>query len=276
MYCIIIYLNLGTLTRILVDYYSQATPVYQDNSQSQLFIEEVQTAENSLCKASPVNVPREQPEQGVRALLPQDQDTTLAPEISVGHQLKVLRNERDLSIRALADRCGLAMNTLSLIENGKTSPSISTLQRIAHALDVPITAFFETAGSKSKVAYINANRRPSATISHGTLENLGAGWSQHAVEPFVVTLEPLAGSGSQCVHTGYEFVYCLEGRLAYTIEQSTYLLEPGDSLLFESHLPHRWQNMGQLMSKSILVLYPTDARDRPTEQHFRKGNGGDE
>ncbi|MBI4785503.1 MAG: cupin domain-containing protein [Chloroflexi bacterium] len=196
-------------------------------------------------------------------------ETTAPPEISVGHRLRGLRDERDLSIRALAGKCGLAMNTLSLIENGRTSPSVSTLQRIARGLDVPITAFFETEGPKNNIAHLKAGQRPRALIAHGVLEDLGAGLTDHAVEPFLVTLEPLAGSGSQvCAHTGYEFVYCLEGRLLYTIEQCAYLLEPGDSLLFESHLPHRWQNVGETQSRNLLAMYPTDARDRPTEQHF--------
>jgi quercetin dioxygenase-like cupin family protein len=70
------------------------------------------------------------------------------------------------------------------------------------------------------------------------------------------------------VHTGVEFVYCLEGRLTYTLEDRVYLLEPGDSLLFEAHLPHRWQNVDSVPSRSLLVLCPGDERDHPTERHF--------
>ncbi len=195
----------------------------------------------------------------------------LAPEISVGRRLRLLREERGLSIRALASRCDLAMNTLRLIENDKTSPSVSTLQRLARGLDVPITAFFED-DRQSSVIHIKAGQRPRVVISQGILENLGAGFSLRAVQPFVVTLEPLGGSGSQvCAHAGYEFVYCLKGRLAYTIEDRTYLLEPDDSLLFESHLPHRWQNVDEVVSKNLLVLYPTREGDHPTEQHFMHG-----
>ena len=190
-------------------------------------------------------------------------------EINVGHRLRALRDERDLSARVLAEKSGLAVNTLSLIENGKTSPSVSTLQQIALALEVPITEFFETDTPKTSVAHIRANQRPRAAFAHGTLEDLGAGLTYRAVEPFVVILEPNMGSGPNAiVHTGYEFVYCLEGRIAYTIEERTYLLEPDDSLLFESHLPHRWQNVDTAASRAILILYPTDERDHPTERHF--------
>jgi transcriptional regulator with XRE-family HTH domain len=195
--------------------------------------------------------------------------TGTASEIDVGINLRRLREEHNLSIRALAEKSGLAINTLSLIENGKSSPSVSTLQQLALALDVPITAFFEVEAPENNVSYVKADRRPRAIFDHGKLEDLGAGTSIQAVEPFVVTLEPNGGSGPQeILHTGYELVYCLEGRIVYTIAGHTYLLEMGDSLLFEAHLPHRWQNLNSTESQVILVLVPTDEHDYPTERHF--------
>jgi transcriptional regulator with XRE-family HTH domain len=195
--------------------------------------------------------------------------STASSDVNAGRRLRELRIERGLSIRALAQQSGLNVNTLSLIENSKTSPSVSTLQQIAVALDVPITAFFETDAPKNNVAYIRAGHRPRATFAHGTLEDLGAGLTDRAVEPFVVMLQPHTDSGPHpIVHTGYEFVFCLKGSITYTIEERVYVLEPGDSLLFESHLPHRWQNADAERSQAILVLYPLDARDRPTERHF--------
>ncbi|MBI5029891.1 MAG: cupin domain-containing protein [Chloroflexi bacterium] len=190
-------------------------------------------------------------------------------EINVGQRLRALRTEHDLSVRALAEKSGLAMNTLSLIENSKTSPSVSTLQQIAFALAVPITAFFQSSIPKNSVVHHKAGTSPHIAFEHGTLEDLGTGLSHQAVEPFIVTLGPQAGSGSRMiVHTGYEFVYCLEGRIAYTIDERTYLLEPGDSLLFESYLPHRWHNVDSKAARAILVLYPSDENDQPTERHF--------
>jgi transcriptional regulator with XRE-family HTH domain len=190
-------------------------------------------------------------------------------EVDVGGSLRRLREERNFTLRNLAEKSRLAINTLSLIENGKSSPSVSTLQQLAMGLDVPITAFFKNETSKSNIAYTKCNRRPRSAFEHGILEDLGAGSNIQAVEPFVVTLEQDEGSGPQdIVHTGYEFVYCLEGRIAYTIERRTYLLEPGDSLLFEAHLSHCWQNLYPTKSRSILVLFPTDDHDSPTERHF--------
>ena len=76
--------------------------------------------------------------------------SSLTPaEFLVAKRLRELRTQRGYSLRALADRSGLNINTLSLIENGKTSASVSTLQQLARALAVPITAFFEEEPTES-------------------------------------------------------------------------------------------------------------------------------
>lgn len=193
----------------------------------------------------------------------------VAPEVNVGHRLRELRLERNLSIRALAERSGLNVNTFSLIENNKTSPSVSTLQQMAQALQVPISAFFETKDGHSQVAYQKAGQRPHASFAHGEVWDLGAGMPRQGAEPLVITLNARAGSGkTPIVHTGREFVYCLEGSVAYVVGEETYQLDPGDSLMFEAYLPHHWQNLKETPSRLLLVLCPMDERDQPTERHL--------
>ena len=189
--------------------------------------------------------------------------------VDVGRQLRELRTRRGLSIRALAEVSGLNVNTLSLIENGKTSPSVSTLQLLAMALGVPITAFFEGEVPQKRIVYQKSGQRRRAAFSHGTLEDLAAGLTLSGGQLLLVTLEPGADSGStSIVHTGHEFVFCLEGRMSYIIQEQVFTLEPGDSLIFEAHLPHSWRNSGENLMRSLLVLYPTDEHDRPAERHF--------
>jgi len=188
----------------------------------------------------------------------------------IGRCLRELRARRNLSIRTLAEQSGLNANTLSLIENSRTSPSVSTLKQLASALDVPITAFFKTGTPKNNISYQKAGQRPRAAFTHGTLEDLGAGLTLHGVQPFLVTLKPKANSGSTpIVHTGLELVFCLEGHLSYTIAEQFYPLDPGDSLLFEAYLPHCWQNTGETAARSLLIICPTDENDHPTERYFK-------
>jgi len=201
--------------------------------------------------------------------LRQSQAAEYVPIVNVGQRLREKRTSCDLTIRDLAKKSGLNVNTLSMIENGKASPSVETLQQLSFALEIPIAAFFEDSTPKNKIAHYKASQRPSINFAHGMLEDLGAGMSRRGAETFLVTLKPLSNSGDHfMVHTGRETVFCLDGQLTYTIEDRTFVLEPGDSLFFEAHLPHRWQNTGTTPTRSLLVLCPSDEQDRPTEQHF--------
>ncbi|MCB0052501.1 MAG: cupin domain-containing protein [Caldilinea sp.] len=192
-----------------------------------------------------------------------------AQESLVGQRMRELRSARGLSIRALAEASGLAVNTLSLIENGKISPSVSTLHRAATALGVVITDFFERSAPLQQIVFLPHAERASTPFDHGTLEDMAAGFAGRGLHPSLVTLEPHCGSGAEpIVHTGYEFVYCLEGCITYRLDGQIYRLHPGDSLLFETHLPHCWQNEQDQPSRMILVLVPTDLRDQPTYRHF--------
>jgi transcriptional regulator with XRE-family HTH domain len=192
-----------------------------------------------------------------------------ADQVNVGERIRQLRRDGGLSIRTLAELSALNVNTLSLIENNKASPSVSTLQQIAVALQVPIAAFFERKSPKRNLVFQKAGQRPRADFSYGMLEDLGAGLTLRGGQPLLVALQPGADSGqTPIVHTGFEFVYCLEGALSYIIEEKAYLLMPGDSLIFEAHLPHRWGNTGLTATRSLLILCPSDENDHPTERHF--------
>ncbi len=205
----------------------------------------------------------------LQAIMEVEKEALPGTEISVGRRLHEMRLERGLSIRSLAELSSLNFNTLSLIENEKSSPSVSTLQQLAQALQVPITSFFETSAPQQDVVFQKMGHRPRASFSHGSLEDLGAGLTLGQGIPFLLTLEPGADSGIEAiVHTGQEFVYCLRGQLFYTIAGQEYNLGPGDSLLFQSHLPHRWGNPGNIQSCSILILCPAEEEDRSAEQHF--------
>lgn len=190
-------------------------------------------------------------------------------ETLVGLKIRTVRNEKGFSLKLLAERSGLNINTLSLIENSKSSPSVSTLQQLAKALDVPITAFFESEPVTKNVVFTRHDQRPGANFSNVFLQNLGKDLKDNAVQPFIVNLEKDAGSGGEfIVHTGHEFVYCLTGKIEYKIEKDIFTLSAGDSLVFEAHLPHQWKNIFDGDSQIILVLHPADQRETPGGRHF--------
>ena len=188
---------------------------------------------------------------------------------SVGDCLREIRTQSGLSMRVLAEMSGLSINTLSLIENGHTSPSVSTLQQLAQSLQVPMTDFFQLKQGSKKIVSQKQGKRPRVLFEQSTIEDLAAGMSRFGAEPILVTFEPNANSGKEAiVHTGREIVYCLEGCIVYTVEGKKFLLEPGDSLIFEAYLPHQCENISNTPSRILLVLCPMDERDQPRERHF--------
>jgi transcriptional regulator with XRE-family HTH domain len=186
-----------------------------------------------------------------------------AISVDVGIRLRKLREGRGISIRELARQSGLSANAISLIERGRSSPSVSTLYLISEALDIPITTFFETKEQQSEIVFRRGAERTRVSFSRGVWEGLGGEMFRGRVEPFALTLETGANSGpSTIVHSGHEFVVCLRGQLEYQVEDEIYLLEAGDSLLFKAYLKHRWRNPGPLVTNAIFVLSGFEEAER--------------
>ncbi len=194
---------------------------------------------------------------------------SLTAEEMVGRRLRAIRLNKGLSLKALSEHSGLNINTLSLIENGKTSPSVSTLQQLANAIGIPIAYFFDSEPELQRIVFTPADDRPKARIGGTLMENLGENLKDNAIQPFLVTMAPGAGSGDcPIVHTGYEFVFCIIGKIEYRINDENFLLNSGDSLVFESHLPHCWKNIGDQPAEIMLVISPADKDEEPGGRHF--------
>jgi transcriptional regulator with XRE-family HTH domain len=187
----------------------------------------------------------------------------------VGQKLHTMRKARKLSIRTLAQQSKLSVNTLSLIENGKTSPSVSTLSQLAKSMDVPITAFFESDDHIRRIVYQRVGERKQIVFSQGQMEKLNEGLPGLGSEPFITRLEPGANSGkTPIVFPGREFIYCLDGHITYIIDDETYSLAPGDSLIFDAYTPHTWRNTASTSSSALLVLCPEDSLEDSPERYF--------
>jgi transcriptional regulator with XRE-family HTH domain len=188
--------------------------------------------------------------------------------IHVGVRIRSIRKQLGLTIRVLAKRCQLSPNTLSLIENERTSPSIRTLGQIAQGLGVNISTFLEIEAPGQTVVYQQQGQRAVTRFANGTIENLGDGLPPLGAEPILVTLETHQTGSEDVSHAGREFVYCIEGSVACIIAGTRYLLSGGDSLLFNASVPHRWENTHSQPSRLLVLFCPMDARDQPVEQHL--------
>jgi transcriptional regulator with XRE-family HTH domain len=195
-------------------------------------------------------------------------------EMQVGVKIRELRNDRGFSLRVMAERSGLNINTLSMIEKGKTSPSVGTLQRIAKVLDVPIVSLFDSGQLSKPVLFTRHDQRPEAICCEAIVQNLAKGLKDSTIEPFVITMQENATSGGRTiVHSGYEFAYCLSGKILYIIEEDEFSMKAGDSIVFAAQLPHRWQNINNGESQFMLVLTPADPQKELSKSHFHTEEG---
>jgi transcriptional regulator with XRE-family HTH domain len=195
-----------------------------------------------------------------------------ATSVNVATSLRELREARGISMRTLATKSGLSANALSMIERGKTSPSVSTLYKLADALGVSITAFFGTETEKKQIVFLKSDERTRMSFTRGVFEGLGGAQFSGHIEPFMLTLESGAASGPHgIVHTGHEFVFCLRGKLEYQVDKQIYQLEAGDSLLFASKLQHKWKNPSSNVTTALIIISGFEDGDQPNVMHWKKG-----
>lgn len=189
----------------------------------------------------------------------------------VGQQVRELREQRGLSLRALSRLSGLSINAISLIERGTNSPTVSSLHLLANALNVPITDFFQN-GTKHTVVFLRPEERMRAEAGGIALESLGSGLYNQQAEPFFVTVEPGAGNIARPItHAGEEFVYCLDGEITYKVGEQVYLLQPGCTLLFNADLAHGFSNEAELPARLLMVFHTAEGGHLARRLHLKNG-----
>jgi transcriptional regulator with XRE-family HTH domain len=189
-------------------------------------------------------------------------------KLQIGERIREIRDLRGLSLRALADHCGLSINAISRIERDESSPTVASLHRLAGALNVPITTFFDAGASQSTVC-VRRDRRMRSRGRGITMDSLGSGLTAQQIEPFLMTLEPgVISAPEPFTHGGEEFVLCQDGEIEYQVGQESYRLEAGDSLLFQATQPHLCRNLGDRPATILLVLQASPDAVSSRRQHL--------
>ena len=161
----------------------------------------------------------------------------------IAGQVRHYRTANGLSASELASRTGMSKAMISKIETASTSCSLTTLQRLADGLKIPVTALFRGADT-DRDATFTKNGQGSLTVRSGTQHGheyrvLGALKGRtDAIEPTLVTLTDASDVFPLFQHPGTEFIYMLDGRMVYGHGAYEYTMEPGDSLLLDGEGPH--------------------------------------
>ena len=172
----------------------------------------------------------------------------------IGPKIKALRAENGLSLQALATRADVSAATIHKIEQGDMVPTITTLLKIAVALQRPIAYFVEEQEHTPPTAVIRPEQRPDIYTSHTGIHLAGitGPYDEFLVAAAFATVQPHASSGSKPMsHGGEELVHVLSGCLEFTISGRLHALQPGDSLHFRTYQPHSWHNPGDTAATAI-------------------------
>lgn len=182
-------------------------------------------------------------------------------EVAIGRELRAFRHQSGMTIADLAARTGLSIGMLSKIENGNTSPSLSTLQSLAHAMSVPLTAFFRrfedvhaAVHTKSGEGVEIERRGTRAGHQYNLLGHLGANTSGVVVEPYLITLTSDSDVFPTFQHGGIEMLYMLEGEVDYRHGNDVFPLKPGDTLFFDADAPHGPEVLVKLPARYLSVI----------------------
>ena len=182
-------------------------------------------------------------------------------EVAIGREVRTFRSLAGMTVAELSRRTGLSIGMLSKIENGNTSPSLTTLQSLSHALNVPVTAFFRrfedvhTAVLTKSGEGVEIDRRGTrAGHQYNLLGHLGQNATGIVVEPYLITLTSDSDVFPTFQHEGIETIYMLEGEVDYRHGKDIYHLEPGDTLFFDADAPHGPENLRKLPARYLSII----------------------
>ncbi len=214
---------------------------------------------------------------------------------NIGHRLKEVRTERGLSLRELARMASVSPSFLSQIENGKSQPSVATLYSFSKLLGVQIDDLFgpsedddivpetgaqaheitersdftnpsqvwNTSEYTNRISLIHPDHRAALDMAEGVKWQRLAATPEAGVNFMKISYAPgstSTASGEMLTHEGYEYGYVLEGELEVTVGGEVFSLQAGQSLGFDSSIPHIFANRGDVVSTGIWFVHGVCSR----------------
>lgn len=191
-------------------------------------------------------------------------------ERAIGHEVRNLRKKLGITGSDLASATGISLGMLSKIENGNTSPSLTTLQSLADALGVPVTALFRRFEEQRNAMFVKAGqgvelerRGTRSGHQYNLLGHIANNTSGVLVEPYLITLTTDSDVFPTFQHEGLEFLYMLEGEVHYRHADRLFPMQPGDSLYFDADAPHGPEVLVKLPARYLsIICYPEKSRGR--------------
>ncbi|RMG58541.1 MAG: XRE family transcriptional regulator [Deltaproteobacteria bacterium] len=185
-------------------------------------------------------------------------------ELKLGEKIRALRQKKGFTIQDVAESTGLSKALISQVENDVVIPPVATLLKISRALGVHIGYFFQESEREMKIEVVRSDERKKVKrrfprgkdpLSY-SYESLSHRKADKHMEPFLVEFDSeIDEEVPMLSHGGEEFLHLLEGELEFRTPETVITLKPGDSLYFNSDVPHAFRGVGKGKARAIVVLY---------------------
>jgi transcriptional regulator with XRE-family HTH domain len=182
--------------------------------------------------------------------------------VKVGERVRTVRESRGLSLEDISQRTGLDVRTLGQIEDGELAPPLGAVIKLAKALEMKMGYFISGEEDRSYTIVRGKDRKVVSRYNSKKGKHYGYEYESLApqkkdrhMEPFLVTLEPADTDEERSTHDGQEFIFVLHGKMEVRLGEERHLLEPGDSIYYDSTVPHLVKCHGRDKTKILAVLY---------------------
>ena len=176
--------------------------------------------------------------------------------MQLGRKIRDLRLRRGLTVQQLAEATGLSKGFVSQVENGRTSPSLATLQDLARSLETSVAYLVV---EEDQVPYVvRRQERPFMSVNgNGSRVEVMSAQPRRNLELLQAELPPgVSMSDKRQFHDGEEVVLCVEGSVQLVCGEHVVMLEAGDSCHFDGRVPHSVENRGLSRARLFIALTP--------------------
>ena len=180
-------------------------------------------------------------------------------DLALQKTIRNLRHKRKLTLAKVSQLTGFTKSYLSMVERGKKSPPIATLSKIAQALSVDMSVFFQQGRIKNGLI-IGRKKDRRSVVKDGTqfgyrYQVIASSGKPKRMEAFITIFPPKNRDAELFDHEGEEFFYVLEGKIRFFYGDREVILTEGDCIYFDSSVPHRGESTGIKIAKALAVMY---------------------
>ena len=184
----------------------------------------------------------------------------MTPENKIGKKVREVRLSKGITLEELAKKTAFTKGYLSKVEHSEKGPPVSTLIRIAEALEVRISEIFGENQEPELVSLIKKHERKfivrSGTQFGYSYESLAYKFPKRRMDPYLLTRPPHQKKDLfDFKHPGQEMFFVLQGKMEFCHGDKRYILEEGDCIYFDSNIEHHANNIGDIDIKMLMIIF---------------------